>query len=291
MGDPGFAEGLEPLADGFDVFLVDQWGVMHDGGTPAPGARDCLVRLIAAGKRVVVISNSGRRAAPNAERLARIGFQGSCYSALVTSGEVAWLALRDRADPFFEGLGRRCLLFSRGGDRSIVSGLDLELVETAERADFILLSGSEAPTKTLADYEPFLAAGCAHGLPMVCANPDFVGLSPDGLLLSPGVIARHYESLGGRVRWIGKPYPEIYVQALADLGNPPAGRVAAVGDSLRHDIAGGRAAGLATILVTGGIHQAGFAGAVDPVSRRAALSALDPAPENWPDWLVPAFRW
>jgi len=291
MSDPGLAEGLGRLADGFDVLLLDQWGVMHDGATPAPGARDCLDRLMAAGKQVVVVSNSGRRAAPNAERLAKIGFPDNSYSAIVTSGEVTWLALRDRVDPFFKGLGRRCLLFSRGGDRSIVSGLDLELVETAEQADFILLSGSEAPAKSLADYEPFLAAGCAQDLPLVCANPDFVGISPDGLLLSPGAIARHYESIGGSVRWIGKPYPEIYARALADLGDPPAGRTAVVGDSLQHDIAGGKAAGLATILVTCGIHRSGFAGVVDPGSRVAALSALEPAREKWPDWLIPAFRW
>jgi HAD superfamily hydrolase (TIGR01459 family) len=291
MSQPRCAHGLSALADHFDAFLVDQWGVLHDGATPYPGARDCLERLAAAGKRVIVVSNSGRRTGPNAALLAATGFPAACYTAVVTSGEIAWRALGERADPFFAGLGRRCLLFSRGGDRSIVSGLDLEPVATAEQADFILASGVETPLKRLVDYEPLLAAGRARDLPMICANPDFIGVSPDGLVAGPGAIARHYEAIGGTVRWIGKPYPEIYAAAQAVLGDPLPGRVAAIGDSLAHDVAGGKAAGLATVLVMSGIHESSFAGAADQAGRVAALRSLGAEAGEWPDWLIPAFRW
>jgi HAD superfamily hydrolase (TIGR01459 family) len=291
MDGPRFAQGLGAIAADFDGYLVDQWGVLHDGATAYPGARQCFERLAALGKRVVVLSNSGRRAAANAALMAAIGFPESSYTALVTSGEVVWQAFRDRAEPYFAGLGRRCLLFSRRGDRSILAGLDLEPVAAAGEADFILVSGSEAPEKTLADYEPFLEAGARRGLPLVCANADLVRVSPEGLLLGPGSIARRYEELGGRVRWIGKPQPEIYAAALAALGGLPPGRVAAVGDSLEHDIGGGRAAGLATVLVAGGIHHESFADATDPGGCARALRSLGVAPEAWPDWVVPRFRW
>ena len=153
MEEPRFAEGLGGIEADFDGFLVDQWGVLHDGVTAYPGARECLARLAALGKRVVVLSNSGRRAAPNAALLTKIGFSAADYTAMVSSGEVVWQAFRDRTDPYFAELGRRCLLFSRHDDRSVVEGLDLELVATAGEAAFILVSGSEAPEKTLADYE------------------------------------------------------------------------------------------------------------------------------------------
>ncbi len=291
MEEPRFAEGLGGIEADFDGFLVDQWGVLHDGATAYPGARECLARLAALGKRVVVLSNSGRRAAPNAALLTKIGFSPADYTAMVSSGEVVWQAFRDRTDPYFAELGRRCLLFSRHDDRSVVEGLDLELVATAGEADFILVSGSEAPEKTVADYEPFLEDGVRRGLPLVCANADLVRVSPEGLLLGPGSIARRYEELGGRVRWIGKPNPEIYVAALAALGDLPPGRVATVGDSLEHDIGGGRRAGLATVLVAGGIHHESFAGVTDPDGCARALRSLGAAPETWPDWVVPSFRW
>jgi HAD superfamily hydrolase (TIGR01459 family) len=288
---PRLASGLGAVAAQFDGLLVDQWGVLHDGVTPYPGVRDCLERLAALGKRVVVLSNSGRRAAPNRRLMAEIGFPETSYTALVTSGEVAWEAFKDRTDPFVADLGRRCLLFSRQGDRSIVEGLDLEPVVVAEEAEFILVSGSDAPGNDLADYEAALAAGAARGLPLVCANPDLVRVSPDGLLLGPGSIARRYEELGGRVRWIGKPHGEIYRAALAALGGVPRHRVAAVGDSLQHDIAGGKAAGLATVLVTGGIHREDFAGARNAQDCVAALRALGAGPQAWPDWIIPAVVW
>jgi HAD superfamily hydrolase (TIGR01459 family) len=291
MDGPRFAEGLGAVAADFDGFLVDQWGVLHDGATAYPGARECLARLAALGKRVVVLSNSGRRAAPNVALMAKVGFPESGYTALVTSGEVVWRAFRDRTEPFFAGLGRRCLLFSRRGDRTILAGLDLEPAAAAGAADFILVSGSEAPEKALADYEPFLEDGVRRGLPLVCANADLVRVSPAGLLLGPGSIARRYEELGGRVRWIGKPNPEIYAAALAALGDPPPGRVAAVGDSLEHDIGGGRRAGLATVLVAGGIHHESFAEATDPGGCARALRSLGAGPETWPDWVIPKFRW
>ena len=288
---PRLAPGLEAIAAAFDGFLVDQWGVLHDGVTAYPGAQDCLARLAALGKGVIVLSNSGRRAAPNAALLTKIGFPAADYTAMVSSGEVVWQAFRDRADPYFAGLGRRCLLFSRHDDRTVVEGLELELVATAGQADFILVSGSEAPAKSLADYEPFLEEGAGRGLPLVCANADLVRVSPDGLVIGPGSIARRYEELGGRVRWIGKPHGEIYRAALAALGDLPRDRVAAVGDSLQHDIAGGRAAGLATVLVTGGIHEEDFAGVSDAQGYVAALHALGAGPEAWPDWIIPAFVW
>ncbi|HRE14283.1 MAG TPA: hypothetical protein PLD37_08835, partial [Usitatibacteraceae bacterium] len=48
--------GVEGLAARFDGLIVDQWGVLHDGERPYPGALDCLERLAAAGKPVVVLS-------------------------------------------------------------------------------------------------------------------------------------------------------------------------------------------------------------------------------------------
>jgi ribonucleotide monophosphatase NagD (HAD superfamily) len=42
---PGFA----PLAKRFDGFILDLWGVIHDGVNAFPHAVDCLTRLRAAG--------------------------------------------------------------------------------------------------------------------------------------------------------------------------------------------------------------------------------------------------
>jgi hypothetical protein len=43
--------GVSLLAARYEGFILDQWGVLHDGVTPYPGALDCVRRLHEAGKR------------------------------------------------------------------------------------------------------------------------------------------------------------------------------------------------------------------------------------------------
>ena len=54
--------GVSALAGDYDGFVLDLWGVIHDGVEPYPGALDCLARLRAAGKATVLLSNAPRRA-------------------------------------------------------------------------------------------------------------------------------------------------------------------------------------------------------------------------------------
>jgi ribonucleotide monophosphatase NagD (HAD superfamily) len=55
--------GLAAIAEDFELFLVDLWGVMHDGVRAFPAALDCVLRLREAGRKVVLVSNAPRRSA------------------------------------------------------------------------------------------------------------------------------------------------------------------------------------------------------------------------------------
>jgi ribonucleotide monophosphatase NagD (HAD superfamily) len=79
---------------------------------------------------------------------------------------------------------------------------------------------------------------------------------------------------------LGKPDPAIYQPVLAQLAMPKD-RVLAVGDSLRTDIAGATAVGLATCWVLDGLHGEGLRdadGAYDPAAVEAAAGAAGLAP-------------
>src|SRR5690606_35490088 len=272
-------------------FIVDQWGVLHDGARPYAAALDCLAELRRSGKRIVLLSNSGKRTGVNRARLAEIGIEPSLYDAVVTSGEATWQALAARTEPFFAALGRRCLLWSRYGDRSVVDGLPLEVVERVEDADFLLLGGVEDDAR-LEDFAAALEAAAARRLPMVCANPDVVAVLPDGRFgMGPGAVAHHYEQLGGAVGYVGKPHRPIYRSALEALGNPPREEVLAIGDSIAHDIAGGAAMELDTALIMGGIHSRVFDVERGAAANRAALEELAREYGVLPRWVLPRFRW
>jgi HAD superfamily hydrolase (TIGR01459 family) len=281
--------GVADLVDRYDGFLVDQFGVLYDGVRPLPGADEALALLVQAGKRVVILSNSGRRAFPNEQRLRRLGYPPELYTAVVSSGEVAWQGLKDRTDPAFADLGRRCLLFSRAGDQSTVEGLDVALARDADGADFVLLAGLDPHETARARCREQLARAGARGIPVVCANPDLVSLEGDRRVEGPGAFAAAHAEAGGEVRYVGKPWPAIYRAALATADLPPR-RLLAVGDSLAHDIGGAARFGIDGALVTGGVHASAFAGAADAATMLARLKDLEVAGEPRPRWLLRSFR-
>jgi HAD superfamily hydrolase (TIGR01459 family) len=269
--------GIGLLAPRYDGFILDLWGVVHDGIAPLPGAIDCMRRLIHAGKCIALLSNAPRRADDVARRIGQIGIPADCYHHIMSSGEEAWQHLRRRNDPFYVALGRRCLHLCSDRDLEIREGLDLEFVDRPERADFILNTGPSGWNDTIEDYAPLLRQSLQRSLPMICANPDLVVMHGGKPALCAGALAEWYETKGGRVRWHGKPHRSVYDSCLALLGVRDRSRILCIGDSLRTDIAGAAAAGLDSLLITGGIHAEEF-GAVaerdpDPALIDAALAA------------------
>ena len=250
MSRPQPISGIADIADRYDAFLVDQFGVLRDGRGPYPGAAQALSALKQAGKTVIILSNSGKRARENSARLAALGFDEESWSAFLTSGEVAWRML-DKARTT-DACARTCLLISRDGDTSAIDGLGLSRTQTGEDADVVLLTASEGDIYPLSHYEAMLAPVAGRGVPCLCTNPDRIMLTRDGSAYGAGVIAELYEKLGGTVRWIGKPFADMYAAAL-ELAAVPPERVCCIGDSIEHDIAGAAGAGLASVLVTTGI--------------------------------------
>lgn len=281
--------GLRQIADRFDHVLLDQWGALHEGKAVFPAAYQCVARLRAAGKRVLTLSNSGKRADDNARRLARLGLPPEAYDGMLTSGEVTWSGLAARNRDPFEDLGQSCFLITRGGDRSVVDGLALHLATDLRNADFILLAGLDDADAEPSHWRERLKEAAMRGIPMLCANPDLKMFGADGTLIpAPGAIAELYRSLGGTVRFVGKPHAPIFTAALARLGDPMPSRVLVVGDSLDHDIAGGRAAGMLTLLICAGVHRDALANAPD---LPQALRNLAGSESRMPDWTMEHLTW
>jgi HAD superfamily hydrolase (TIGR01459 family) len=283
--------GIAAVAERYDGYILDLWGVIHDGVAPLPGAIGCLRALIATGKRIALLSNAPRRADDVVRRIAEIGIPADTYHHVMSSGEEAWQCLYRRDDPFYAALGRRCLHICSDRDLEIRDGLGLDFVESADRAEFILNTGPAGWDDTIDDYAPLLRRCLARRLPMVCANPDLVVMHGARLALCAGALAQWYEEAGGCVRWHGKPYRSIYDSCLSLLGIAARSRILAVGDSLRTDIAGAAAAGVDSLFIAGGIHaeEFGMVGTAEPDLARidSALSAGGYAPVA----IATRFRW
>ncbi len=263
--------GLSDIAGQYGYFIVDLWGVVHNGVAPFPGVVDCLSRLQDAGKQVCLLTNAPRRSTSNVVRLEGLGVPRHCYTTLVSSGEAAHRALRDRPDAYHRGLGRRCFHHGPVRDCDVHDGLDLDMVAAPEAASFILNTGIDDPSETLEQHWPVLDRARALDLPMLCVNPDLVVVIGDRQAICAGALAAAYAENGGTVAYHGKPHTPIYDLALAELGCSAKERVLCVGDAFHTDIAGAVRAGLDSLLVTSGIHAkdlaadspVGIAGLID----------------------------
>lgn len=271
---------LMPLLARYDGFILDQYGVLHDGSNAYPGAVSALEALSAAGKPPVLLTNSGRSADENATRLAQLGFDPSKFLAIVTSGDAAgdWV----RAEVAASRLPQHVPTFviERGG--TAAERLDVTAVDRPEDAAFLLLAGSRADEIELDVYQEQIAPLARRGVPCLCTNPDIVMLTPSGLKPAAGAIARIYEAEGGVVTYLGKPHRAIYDRAKNALGITNPARICCVGDSVEHDIAGGQSAGMTTALVrTGILSEATEAGLADVYTECGV------EPDHVIDWLAP----
>jgi len=235
------------VAERFDAFVLDAFGVLNIGETAVPGAVARIAHLRRAGKRLVVLTNgaTGARAAALA-KYHRLGFDVA-PTEVVASRDLAAAALRERTGLVWAAA---CGPAPDFGDLGVPVGDLLADSDLFARADGFVLLSSAGWTP---DHQARLAEALARRpRPVVVANPDIVAPREDGFSLEPGHYAHLLaDELGLAPEFYGKPYADAFAAARARLGRgiPPA-RIAMVGDSLHTDVLGARAAGMATILVT-----------------------------------------
>ncbi|OUS18125.1 hypothetical protein A9Q97_01170 [Rhodospirillales bacterium 47_12_T64] len=282
--------GVSEIIDDYDGFVIDLWGVMHDGLEAFPEAVTALKNLRAAGKRIVILSNAPRRADSVAARNEELGIARDLADAVLSSGEVTWRNLKERKLPFYQQLGQNAYLIGPSRDLGMKEGLDFNFVEQVGDADFILLTGIWDPQDSVERYDSVLKPALEKKLPMVCANPDLEVIRGGKRELCAGAVAHYYEDLGGVVQYHGKPYQDIYQECMQLVGIEDGSRVLAVGDSLRTDIAGANAAGIHGLFIAGGIHSDDLHGLNAPADM-IKLVGLCKRYGQYPVAAMPIFKW
>ena len=272
---------LEELSHNYETFLLDQYGVLHNGQSVFDGVIEALQNLQAAQKTLILLSNSAKRAEKNYQRMEQLGLKREFFQGVVTSGEVGhYLFTRGLSELGLED-GSKCWVMARDDDRSPLLGSTLKEVATPEDADVFILSGSRGEVESWEKATKKLEIPLSKELPCVCLNPDKWMLTPQGLAYGAGRIAEHYESAGGKVLWIGKPYEEMYRFTEREYSLEKI-RTVAIGDSIEHDIRGAKKFGIAGAWVRDGILR-------DAADKE--IFAEIQKHEAQPDFQMNQFRW
>jgi HAD superfamily hydrolase (TIGR01459 family) len=287
-----FSQGLYELMDSYDGFIMDQWGVLHNGLHPYEGVIDTLNHLKQRKKQVIILSNSAKRSSDNIERLKKLGIKPGLYKEVVSAGEVTWRGLRDQKDTPFKGLGKKCYLISRPDDKSLTEGLDIEMVTNIEDAQFILITSFDQASTKMENLEAVLRKAVGKRIPAICANPDMVTVYGHERSIGPGAIAKRYQELGGAAHYIGKPHKTIFRYCLGLFENVIPSRILVIGDSIQHDIAGGVSVDLDTAFITAGIHASAFKPGMAVEQKRKIMEQLAQGyGDIRPTWVLDSLIW
>jgi HAD superfamily hydrolase (TIGR01450 family) len=242
-----------------DTLFLDLDGCLWFGAVLAPGARETVARLREAGKKVAFISNvSSATRSDIAEKLTALGIPATPADVQVP------LELLPQHE-YLSGAGNA----TRGGARGGTAAMDTKvfaLCSTRIREALVHLGVvvTDEPTGAevvLVGRDPEMTYGdlaiAAHAL---CAGAKLLALNVDSRvpvengIVVPGtgaIVAALVETTGVAVEVVGKPSPFFFEAALRGF-RADRDRTVMVGDTLDTDIAGGRQAGLRTVLVGGG---------------------------------------
>ncbi len=279
---------IAALAQETDAWLVDIWGVMHNGVAPFSSAGEACARFRESGGTVLLLSNSPRPAAGVKEQLDQIGVRADAYDGILSSGDATRELIQDYSGQPVYHLGPE-------RDLPIFAGLDVRRVgaDAVDGAAVIVCTGLfDDTTETPADYAGRLQALADRGLKMICANPDIRVERGGKIIYCAGALAEAYAALGADVALAGKPHAPIYEMAfgrLAELrgGSPVSkSRVLAIGDGVKTDIAGATAAGLRSVYIASRVHM-GDAEALEP----DVLDQLFPSVEGRPVAAMASLDW
>jgi HAD superfamily hydrolase (TIGR01459 family) len=238
---------IAELADTSDAWIVDIWGIMHNGARAYAAAAQACSRFRARGGTVVLLSNAPRPFSAVVPHMTALGVPSDAYDAGITSGDVT-------RDMLTAWLGRRVLHIGPPRDNALFTDLNVRLAPAAE-AEVVLCSGLiDDERETPADYAELLDALAARAVPMICANPDIMVERGDKLLYCAGALAESYAAKGGRVSYAGKPHLPVYERALAEIARRTCrpvekSRVLCIGDGIETDLAGAYAATLRSVFV------------------------------------------
>lgn len=250
-GEFTIIKGLKDIVDQYDLFILDVWGVVHDGERAYPGVVDAIHQLLKVNKEVIFLSNAPRPQAVVAKKLKELGIAID-QALVITSGDVIRDQLQHWSDAVFKTLGRRLYHLGASRNQDILAGLDVQVVNSLASADFVLLSAYLDEGEDLSQYDAFFEEGVALKKPLICANADRVIVNGPKNRYCAGFFADRYQTFGGQAFYYGKPHQNVYDFLMTKVRHQNKERMIMVGDTPDTDLLGANRFNIDSLLVQTG---------------------------------------
>ena len=247
MGFKHLDTGLKSIFKEYETFIIDLWGVMHNGINLHPAAIEVLQNLKKNDKEFFLISNAPRPRSSVAKFLKKLNMEEKYFDHIYTSGDASIEALK------LKKFGNKFFHIGPSRDFDLFIDFKINKVNSIEESEYLLCTGLfDFEENNLDYYSKFLEKHIDKKL--ICTNPDLIVHRGDLEEYCAGTVAKIFRSLGGSVIYYGKPYPDIYKNCIKDKK-----KVLAIGDNLNTDIKGANLMSYHSLFILNGVHKKEFA--------------------------------
>ena len=236
-------EGLSSIADNYQLFYIDLWGVIHNGIKLHDEAVNALKQITKMNKNYVLLTNAPRPNSSVKNFLENMGLEREIREHVFTSGEAALNYLKKNF------LDRKFFHVGPPRDFDLFKDFEKNKSNDINKSDYILCTGLFDENKDLIFYKNLFDKQLKKK--MICTNPDLIVDRGNKRELCAGSVAMVFEKMGGEVVYFGKPYPEVYNQSFNNKGK----KILSVGDNFNTDIKGANLLNYDSLIISNGIHK------------------------------------
>ena len=240
-------EGLRSVFDNYELLFIDLWGVVHNGIELHENAIHTLSKISEAKKDYILLTNAPRPNKTVKIFLEKLGLDKSMREKVYTSGEAALGYLKKNY------ISQKFYHIGPPRDFNLFIDFKNEKTEDIDKSNYLLCTGLyDQHDQDLNFYKELLINSISKK--MICTNPDLIVDRGKKREYCAGSVAMIFKKIGGEVIYFGKPYPEVYNQAIKSNKK----KVIAIGDNLRTDIKGANNMNYDSLIITSGVHNKEF---------------------------------
>ena len=236
--------GLQSIADNYDIFYIDLWGVIHNGVKLHEKAITVLKELSKKKKSFVLLTNAPRPNKTVRNFLKKMGMDEELSNHVFTSGEAALNYLKKNF------LSKKFYHIGPPRDFDLFYLFQNNKCDEIKDSEYLLCTGLfDGQDKDLKYYKSLFENYINKK--MICTNPDLIVDRGNVRELCAGSVAMVFEKMGGQVIYFGKPHPEVYNLSIENNKK----KILAIGDNLNTDIRGANLLNYDSLLISNGIHK------------------------------------
>ena len=237
-------EGLSSIADDYQLFYVDLWGVVHNGVSLYQEAIKTLNEITKKKKDYILLTNAPRPNHAVKSFLEKLGMEKKIRDHVFTSGEAALNYLKKNL------LDKTFLHVGSPRDFDLFEDFKKNKSKNIKNCHYILCTGLfDDHDEDLNYYKNLFERNLEKK--MICTNPDLIVDRGSKRELCAVSVAIVFEKMGGQVVYFGKPYPEVYNQSIDNKNK----KILSIGDNLNTDIKGANLLNFDSLIISNGIHK------------------------------------